>query len=387
MGADDASRHDAFRQACLPLAEDVRAHVRVALLNGTNPAHPGYWGPIGDRSTLICEGADIALAAWLLRDSLPELLGQEGLVQLVNWLRQAVSRETVDNNWHLFVVLIDKVLAALDPSHAYTSAARYERVRLFYRGDGCFSDGPEGALDLYNAWGFHYVLFWLDQIDPDFDPAFIREAVAEYVAWFQYLFTDDGVVLYGRSLPYRMAMPVPVMAAAHLVPSEVSRGLALACYHKCWRAFLAHGCVRHGRPTQGVFDDNPVWLDPYSGPASAFWSLRSMVMYYYLQREFAWAAVAECPLPATVESRSLSVRAPGAEVRTQGREGPAQLVFTDNTLKLDAISLQHPSPRERLRAAVYGSGVRPANNLHRLGLRCFHSDLREYAALQARDNA
>lgn len=44
--------------------------IRRALLNGTSPELRGYWGNIGDRSTLICEAADIALSVWLIKDTL-----------------------------------------------------------------------------------------------------------------------------------------------------------------------------------------------------------------------------------------------------------------------------------------------------------------------------
>lgn len=366
-------------------AAAMREHIRVALLQGTDPGHPGYWGGIGDRSTLICEAADVALAAWILRDELESLLSTKGVVQLCAWLRQALDRDTVDNNWHLFVVLIDKAVESLDSQHVYRSGLRYERIKSFYRGDGCFADGPTGDIDLYNAWGFHYVLFWLDQMDPGFDQLFIRQVAGEYVAWFQYLFNSDGVVLYGRSLPYRLAMPVPVMAAAYLVPEQVSPGLALACYQSCWQSFLACGSLRYGRPTQGVFGDNPIWLDPYSGPASSFWSARSLIMFYYLQGTLDWRDVLPQPLPAGQKAKSLRINAMGACLTTSGREGHSTLVFERNSLAIEGLTISRPSFRDKIRTALYAIPNRPSNNLYRMGLRSFHSDLREYAAIEIRD--
>ena len=51
-------------------ANELRAPMGEALVraltHGCDPGHPGYWGSIGPRSTLICEAADVALAVWLV---------------------------------------------------------------------------------------------------------------------------------------------------------------------------------------------------------------------------------------------------------------------------------------------------------------------------------
>ena len=36
----------------------------------------------------------------------------------------------------------------------------------FYLGDGWFTDGPDGPVDYYNAWGFYYHIGWIHRMNP-----------------------------------------------------------------------------------------------------------------------------------------------------------------------------------------------------------------------------
>ena len=40
--------------------------------------------------------------------------------------------------------------------------------------------------------------------------------------------------------------------------------------------------VKNGKITQGVFGDDVRFIDEYSGPASPLWSLRSLIIAYYI---------------------------------------------------------------------------------------------------------
>lgn len=360
------------------LREAMDAQILRALVNGTDPDHSGYWGDIGHRSTLICEAGDIALAVWLIRDSLWQQLADTQRQRVLAWLKQVIGKQTTDNNWHLFVILVDKIVAALDVSHRFTSASRYRRIKTFYRGNGCFVDGEGGMVDLYNAWAFHYSLYWLDMIDPRFDPHFIHDSVRQFGAWYQYLFTDRGVVLFGRSLCYRMATPAPLLMAAELNPLEFPSGMALTALDSCWRYFILQGGVRLGRPAQGVFDDDLRWLDPYSGPASSFWSTRSLVVFYHQSLSLDWPLVQPAPLPAQERQVEMQISEAGLRLATDPDKGLSQVIFYDHCYTGNEIAPRQQSLREMLRQWVYGVACRPSNNLLRLGLREFDSRLDAY---------
>ncbi|SDB14825.1 hypothetical protein SAMN05660653_00747 [Desulfonatronum thiosulfatophilum] len=61
----------------------------------------------------IVEAADIALALWLFRDSVWEGLTMHQRKADVDWLSLVDGRPGLDNIWHLFFVLIDRVITAL----------------------------------------------------------------------------------------------------------------------------------------------------------------------------------------------------------------------------------------------------------------------------------
>jgi hypothetical protein len=296
----------------------------------------------------------------------------------LNWLQQVIDKQTADNNWHLFVILVDKVVEALVPSHRFASASRYQRVKSFYRGNGCFVDGEGGAVDLYNAWAFHYTLYWLDKIDHQFDPRFIHDAIQQFSAWYQYLFTDRGVVLFGRSLCYRMATPAPLLIAAEHNPDQFPTGMALAALDSCWRYFILQGGVCLGRPTQGVFDDDLTWLDPYSGPASSFWSTRSLVLFYHQSLSLDWSHVQPVPLPAGERQIEIEIPEAGMRLATYPDKGFSQVIFYGHPYARDEVTPKRQTLRDRIRQCVYGIACRPSNNLLKQGLREFDSRLDAY---------
>ncbi len=341
-------------------------HLARALRNGSDPAHPGYWGDIGERSTLICEGADIALALWLARRSVWPQLDAVTQRRLLAWLGQALGRQTADNNWHLFVVLIDAVIADLDPGHRFSSAERLQRVASFRRAQGCFSDGPKGGVDYYNAWGFHYLLFWLHEIDAQAYGSLARETLPDFCDWYRWLFARDGSMpLFGRSLCYRFATPLPLLCAARLQPERLRE--ALTVYQRVWQFFGAAGGLRAGRPTQGVFGEQLHWLDPYSGPASSFWGTRSLLLYLYL-------APSEGPAELEAGPRTLLLDGLGAQLELDAGRGQVRLRFAPQP----AARVVLRGWRDRLREAVYAVASRPANSLRAQGQTEFDSGLEVY---------
>jgi len=360
------------------MSQSMRQQIRRSLVQGTDPAHAGYWGPMRHRSTLICEGADVALCIWLCRSSLWVEFGSRDQGLILTWLKQAVGKDTADNNWHLFVVLIDAILANLDPAHRFTSHDRLRRVREFYLSDGCFRDGPNGPVDFYNAWGFHYLLYWISEIAPELAADMACDALTKFCNWYQYLFTTDGLPLFGRSLCYRFAACGPLLSCAAVSPATISPGVAVSAYVANWQYFAKHGGLRFGRPTQGVFGDDLRWLDPYSGPASSFWSTRSIVLFCYVARQLDWRTVAPETLPAERQNVEVRVQGLAAWIRTNMDRRESVVQFDAPRKQPSDIRLLRPGKVDKLRQWVYASASRPGNNLLRDGLGQFSSKLDIY---------
>ena len=168
---------------------DLLEIIRKGVISGTNPKLRSYWGDIGDCDPKTVEAADIAISLWLLKQYLWKKLSVPEKSNIVNWLKSVIERMVHDNNWQLFPIIVNEVLIALGYGQDHKiSELHFERVKEFYKGNGWFSDGPNGKVDYYNSWGFHYSLFWINQINPEFDPEFINKCLNDFVANFEFFF-------------------------------------------------------------------------------------------------------------------------------------------------------------------------------------------------------
>jgi hypothetical protein len=282
--------------------------LKRGLLNGTNPKHSEYWGDVEDKNQRIVEAADIALALWICKDTLWNTFTSAEKDRIVKWLNQSVNKKIVDNNWNLFPITIVKALEALGYSnetninHINTLYQNYKKKH--YLGEGWFDDPPKG-IDYYNAWSIHYSLFWLDQIDPSFDHEFIRKSHSEFTKFYKYLFSKNGFPIMGRSVCYRLAAPAPIVTSALIAPDEISAGLALRTLDVTWMHFIKNNALQDGKLTQGYYEDDLRLLDGYSGAGSCLWSLRSLIVAFYVDKHLPLFETEEKQLP--VESSNFKI--------------------------------------------------------------------------------
>jgi hypothetical protein len=336
---------------------------------GTDPDGPGYWGEIRDRRQQLVEAADIALAVWLARDSLWARISPLARDRLLRWLYPGVDRDVMDNNWHLFPVLIWAVLRALGRSALPDAAAtaHYERFRSFHLGEGWFRDGPEGAVDYYNAWQMHYALHWLGEILPSFDRAFREEAMERFLRSYGHLMGPAGFPILGRSVCYRIAAPAPLVAGALSRSPGVSPGMARRALDRTWMHFIARGGVERGLVTQGYGRPDPRFLDAYSGPASPLWSLRSLVLALSVPRDAPFWTAPEEPLPVERESFERLIPAVGWRIRGDRETGDVT-IFRSTGSDPGLVPVRgYPLWRRTLDRAR-GRPSRPGNDALKFGL-------------------
>lgn len=343
---------------------DLNRLFQRGLLAGTNPANPEYWGNIGDFDQRVCEASDIALSVWLFRDSVWKKLSAEEQRQVVNWLQQVNGKQIADNNWHLFITFVNAVLHSLGhASDAQLARENYERFKQFYRGDGWFSDGPGRKFDYYNAWGIHYQLFWLQQVDPTWDSEFLNSARRQFVSAYAYLLTPNGLPILGRSICYRMAAATPLILAqgadTGVDPGEARRALDVT-----WTYFIRHGSVRKGNVTQGYCDADERLVDNYSGPASCLWALRSLVVALFQPADSSFWTVPVRKLPVEVSDFSFVIDATGWTIRGERASGIVEIdmpELTSKPLRVGDPVLQDVSILDRMKSTITGKPHRPPN--------------------------
>jgi hypothetical protein len=261
---------------------DLVAYLRRGILAGTDPTSGGYWGQIRNWDPRIVETADVARILWMTRAQIWQQLDRPQQAQVAAWLQQVMGKQTPDNVWLLFPVTVDVVLRSLGVANPGADPAwnpNYQRFKQNYLGNGWFADPPSGA-DFYNTWGMSYELFWISFIDPQFDRDFIRSSLAQSADLTAHLIGTDGVPMMGRSVCYRTAVPVPLLAENLLDDQAVAPGLARHGLDLVWRHFVAHGALQDGALTQGYWRTDLRFLDYYSGPGSCHWGLRSLLLAF-----------------------------------------------------------------------------------------------------------
>lgn len=294
--------------------------LRTALLNGTDPTHPEYWGTIveGWDQTSV-EAAWIAEALLLAGDRLWDTFSAPERRQILRWLSRAKSN--FPNNWSLFVGV--RNLARRELGGSVDEAKMLAQLRALddhYRGDGWYSDGAGMQVDLYNGHVIHPLRVAWRRSDPEIAPEDaerVEDRLAAYLADLPYLYDRRGRrVPFGRSLAYREGH-LSVVALGHVAgvsplrPGQARRLISGA---------LAHALGPEGRADDGMLDDDDVirsgWvaqdpraLESYQRPGSQFLAARALMALMIPRDDPFWTRT-ELPLPA--DAGNFSHVVPGA---------------------------------------------------------------------------
>jgi len=340
---------------------DLVAMLKAGLVAGTDPASREYWGEIRNWGQAIVEAGDIALALWLSKEQVWDILSQGERRQIVNWLLQVNGKRLPDNNWHLYLTKVNAVLASLGNLHdPIEMEHHYQKAKTLYRGHGWFRDGERHdtpGFDYYNAWGFHYELQWLRRIAPELDGPFIDQALREFTTVYKHFFGPTGFPIMGRSTCYRMAAPTPLIFAQDNNPDVVTPGEARRALDVIWHYFISHGAVSRGNVTQGYLGTDLRLVEPYSGPASCLWSLRSLIAAFSLPDDHMFWRSSPEPLPVEKGDYRIPVGPTGWMIVGDHASG----LVTIETSYPDNPPLQPITFRDRLISLFSRVPRRPSN--------------------------
>jgi hypothetical protein len=342
----------------------ITAMLREGLLAGTDRDGPEFWGVITTGNQRLFESADVALGVWLTRDRIWATLARPEKDRVATWLRRALEVRAYEGNWSLIPVLVERVLVSLGEDvccEQIETARSWREFKALSVGGGWVADGTQGA-DYYNAWAMQYTMFWIDRIDPAFDPAFIRDSNRRMASFFQYMIGPKGAPLFGRSICYRMAVSVPLLVAQALSPDTVPKGRAMRALDASWSYFVTHGATRDGGIVQGFCGPDLSVVNEYTAPASCLWSARGLVLALALDRELGLLGAKREPLPVEVED--YSVREPHLKWRVDGSKATGEVVLT---IEADGQADSPPpfrpyGPRNAFKEWLRHRPDRPANH-------------------------
>lgn len=285
---------------------------RTGLDNGTNPAHPEYWGDVGDVDQRLVELAAVGFALIAAKADLWDPLRSDVKLRVRTYLLAATERKFSPNNWMFFRLLIDAGLRATGDGPRSESGDG-ERVALdaLYLGEGWYRDGHGNRVDHYVGFAFHVYGLLLQRFAPATDQgdhlARARVFAPQFAKWFD----DQGRGLpFGRSMTYRFAMTAFFGAYAlcdpePVLPWGVLKGIILRNLRWWADQPIAD---RDGVLSVGFGYANPHMAEDYNSPGSPYWAMKAFLVLAMPEDHPFWQAD-ELPLPEA--TTVVSQREPG----------------------------------------------------------------------------
>ena len=260
----------------------LAAWYREALLAGTSPNGPESWprgvmckSPLLGVTNSIVEGANIAFSLYISREWLWETFSPAEKKQVADWLRHHARLEVWGNNWQLFPAMAEGFLRSVgEDTSGCTGTRNVARVESWYLGDGWYTDGPEHAIDYYNAWAIHpYLWAWYDMTGQweTHEGKRYKERLRAFVDSYSSMFAPDGAVLHvGRSLAYRTAVLAAAWCAEKAGVNPLPPGATRRLASGVLANFTNRGVGVDGPPNLGWYDEHLGGCQDYSGFGSPY---------------------------------------------------------------------------------------------------------------------
>lgn len=280
---------------------------RQGLVNGTDPEHPAYWGPVKNYDQKIVEMAAIALTLMLCGEKL-EFSPREAQ-NLHCWLAGVEGQAIPQNNWLFFRVLVQTAFRHMGwPWNRIQLEADLTQLDSWYVGDGWYCDGQPSQVDYYVPFGMHYygLLYahFMEGEDPVRSRRF-RERAARFAGDFLYWFEDGGrAVPFGRSLTYRFAQGAFFSALAFAGVDALPWGVVKSRVLGNLRDWFQQPIFSNGGLlTVGYGYPNLCMGESYNAPGSPYWALKAFLCLAMPEEHTFWQA--EEQVPALESMRSL----------------------------------------------------------------------------------
>ena len=257
---------------------------KEGIINGTDPAHPEYWGGIGDYDQRMVEMAVIGTGLCFAPDQFYRGFTAAQQENLYQWLNQINRFDMPKNNWRFFRILVNigflKVGLPVDRARLTEDL---DMMESHYVGDGWYFDYLTKR-DYYTIWGFHYYSLLyvaaMREEDPERCRRFIERAkliAPRFACWFD---REGRALPYGRSLTYRFAQGCfwAAMAFAGVEAEEIGWGGMKHMLLGNLREWLKMPIFdRGGALTVGYGYPNLCAAEGYNAPGSPYWGMKTFL--------------------------------------------------------------------------------------------------------------
>jgi hypothetical protein len=286
---------------------------RRGLANGTDAAHPEYWGDLADRNQRLVELAAIGFALAMVPEHIWDPLTDGQKKMVAAYLLAAREKEFVDNNWKFFRVLIDLGLERVSIEFDHRKTTAYlDELETFDLGEGWYRDGPVRRVDHYIPFAMHFygLIYAVLASRDEARRNRFRDRARIFAKDIRHWFGPDGAALaFGRSQTYRFAAGgfwgALAFADVEALPWSEIKGYYMR--HIRWWAQMPIA-DRDGVLSIGYGYPNLLMSESYNSPGSPYWALKFFLPLALAENHPFWTAE-EAPQPQF--SQPVALKQPG----------------------------------------------------------------------------
>jgi len=280
-------------------ADEWRELCITGMQNGTNPAHPEYWGDIHDFDQRMVEMAALAVAISLSPQKLYRDFSPQAQKNLYEWLNQINFKQVHGNNWRYFRILVNMTFRLLGLEWSKSCVEDdLALIRSCYTADGWYYDGNDGQIDYYVAFAIHFYSLIRAKLLQDSELEFYQTTLEkgnQFCQDFIYWFANDGAELpFGRSLTYRFAhnsfFGALAFAGGEGAGYGVLKNLVLRNLENWLKCPIFDNA---GVLSVGYHYPNLFMSENYNGGGSPYWALKSFITLALPAEHPFWAAEAK----------------------------------------------------------------------------------------------
>lgn len=277
-------------------------HVLDAIVHGTDPAHPEYWGPAGERDQRSVEMASFGVALRTAPQFIWDPLSAAQKDRFATWLGGMVSQKLVTNNWQFFRLLVTLGLRHIDRAPPDTDRFEQQAIDIIdgcYLGDGWYTDGDTDQRDYYVAMAFHFyglLCGHLAQAGPvlhriDEWKSRAEQFSRDFVYWFA---AGGPAIPFGRSLTYRFAQAAFWGGSALVALPGFSQGELKGLLLRNLRWWRRQPILYpDGVLSLGYAYPNLNMLEPYNASGSPYWAQKAFTVLQLPPDHPFWTAPEE----------------------------------------------------------------------------------------------
>lgn len=311
--------------------EEIAKWIRNALVLGTDPESPKFWGHLRNYHQHGVEMAIITMSLEVAKEQLWNPLSDKERQQVAHWLKSMRGSARYWNNHLFFGILTIEFLrnnGFEEPEDQALINHMFRQLESMHQGDGWFMDGSNQSFDHYNAYAFHtYGMWWslnYGHTNPerakrwlDWSRMFVKDYTHFYAA-------SGENLAYGRSITYRFnGLGVFGLAAKHELDSVPLGEMRRIC-RKNLEFFMDQPITQEqGCLSLGWTDAFPEMVEPYSCAGSPYWASKGLMMMTLPPSHPFWTAE-EQPYPSERGEFIHTIDAPGFVLR--GIDGEVELL-------------------------------------------------------------